>query len=250
MDPSASLAPPGDLQTRIASNLRRVHETITYAARQAGKDPTAIRLIAVSKTMPPAAVEAAWRLGQTEFGENTIQDALSKILSFQGRDLTWHFIGHLQSNKAKFIPGHFSWVHSIDSLALARKLSQVCERKGVCVNALVQVNVSGEASKYGLSPEELYRLMDALLNADLTGISLRGLMTLGRFDAADDELRHCFAQLRDLRDGCQKRFGLTDFRELSMGMTQDYPLAIAEGATMVRIGTAIFGERIGKGATN
>jgi pyridoxal phosphate enzyme (YggS family) len=247
MEPSASLASAGDLQARIATNLRRVHETIADAAHRAGKDPAAIRLVAVSKTMPLTVIEAAWRAGQAEFGENMVQDALAKIPSFQDRDLTWHFIGHLQSNKAKFIPGHFSWVHSIDSLALAQKLSQVCQRKGVRVNALVQINVSGEASKYGISPEELYSLMDKLLSLNLSGIRLRGLMTLGRFNAADDELRCCFAQLRDLRDGCQQRFGLSDLTELSMGMTQDYPLAIAEGATIVRIGTAIFGERAPKG---
>lgn len=250
MEPSASFASAGELQTRIATNLRRVHETIADAARQAGRDPAAIRLIAVSKTMPPAVIEAAWRAGQTEFGENTVQDALSKIPAFQDRNLTWHFIGHLQSNKAKFIPDHFSWVHSIDSLALARKLSQACQRKGMCVNALVQINISREASKHGVSPERLYRVMDELLSAALSGIALRGLMTLGRFDADDEELRHGFAQLRDLRDGCQQRFGLSDFSELSMGMTQDYPVAVAEGATMVRIGTAIFGERISKGTTN
>ena len=141
------------------------------------------------------------------------------------------------------MPDHFSWVHSIDSVALARKLSQTCERKGTCVNALVQVNVSGEASKHGLAPDTLYAVMDDLLRAELGGIVLRGLMTLGRFDASDEELRHGFAELRELRDGVQQRFTLSDFSELSMGMTDDYPLAIAEGATMVRIGTAIFGER-------
>ncbi|NIO43358.1 MAG: YggS family pyridoxal phosphate-dependent enzyme, partial [Burkholderiales bacterium] len=211
---------------------RRVHETIADAARRAGRDPAAIRLIAVSKTMPAAVIEAAWRAGQTEFGENTVQDALAKIPSFQGRNLVWHFIGHLQSNKAKFIPDHFSWVHSIDSVALAHKLSQVCQRKGVRVNALVQINVSGEVSKYGISPDTLYPLMDELLSLELSGIRLRGLMTLGRLNATDDELRTCFAQLRRLRDDCQRRFGLSDFGELSMGMTQDYRLAVAEGATM------------------
>ena len=243
MEPPVSLVSAVELQTLIAGNLQRVRETIAHAAHEAGRDPASIRLIAVSKTMPPAAVEAARQAGQTEFGENTVQEALGKIASFKDRNLTWHFIGHLQSNKAKLMPDHFSWVHSIDSVALARKLSQTCERKGTCVNALVQVNVSGEASKHGLAPDTLYAVMDELLRAELGGIVFRGLMTLGRFDASDEELRHGFAELRELRDGVQQRFTLSDFSELSMGMTDDYPLAIAEGATMVRIGTAIFGER-------
>ncbi len=232
------------LQSTIADNLRKVRAALAAAARRAQRDPAAIRLLAVSKTMPPAAVEAAVRAGQTEFGENTMQDALTKIPLFQGRGLSWHFIGHLQSNKAKFIPGHFSWVHSIDSLALARKLSQACEHHGAQVNALLQVNVSGEVSKYGVAPTELSALIEELLAAELPAIAWRGLMTLGRFNASDDELRSCFAQLRTLRDDCVTRFGLKDFSELSMGMTQDFALAIAEGATIVRIGTAIFGPRL------
>jgi hypothetical protein len=232
------------LQSTIAGNLHRVRQALATAAREAQRDPASIRLLAVSKTMPPAAVEAAIRAGQTEFGENTIQDALRKIPLFQGRGLSWHFIGHLQSNKAKLIPGHFSWVHSIDSLALARKLSQACEHHGTQINALVQVNVSGEDSKYGVAPTELSALIEQLLAAELPAIAWRGLMTLGRFNASDDELRSCFAQLRKLRDDCVARFGLKDFSELSMGMTQDFALAIGEGATMVRIGTAIFGPRL------
>jgi len=238
----ASLAEQ-QLQSAIADNLHKVRQALADAAQRAGRDATSIRLLAVSKTMPPAAVEAAIRAGQTEFGENTVQDALNKIPLFQGRGLSWHFIGHLQSNKAKFIPGHFSWVHSIDNLALARRLSQACEHQGVQIKALVQVNVSGEASKYGVAPAGLYALIEELLKANLPAIAWRGLMTLGRFDASNDELRQCFAQLRTLRDGCIARFGLPDFSELSMGMTQDFALAVAEGATIVRIGTAIFGPR-------
>lgn len=240
---SSSLAATADLQARIAGRLQQVQETIACAARQAARDPRAIRLIAVSKTMPPVTVEAAFNAGQTEFGENTIQDALSKIPLFNGRGITWHFIGHLQRNKVRLIPEHFSWVHSIDSLPLARKLSHACAKHNVHVNVLVQINVTGELSKHGVSPGDLYPLMEQLLNAELTAISLRGLMTLGRFQASDHELRSCFAELRHLRDRCRQQFGLTDFNELSMGMTQDYPLAISEGATMVRVGTAIFGER-------
>ena len=244
MERSPSPLSEQQLQHTVTDNLRKVRQALASAARQAQRDPSTIRLLAVSKTMPPAAVEAAMRAGQTEFGENTIQDALRKIPLFQGRGLSWHFIGHLQSNKIKFIPGHFSWVHSIDSLALARKLSQACAHRGTQINALVQVNVSGEVSKHGVAPTELSALIEALLAAKLPAIAWRGLMTLGRFNASDAELRSCFAQLRTLRDDCVARFGLKDFSELSMGMTQDFALAVAEGATIVRIGTAIFGPRL------
>ena len=243
MEHSPSSLVQQQLQSAIADNLQRVRQAVAAAAQQAQRDPATIRLLAVSKTMPPAAIEAAIRAGQTEFGENTVQDALGKIPLFQGRGLSWHFIGHLQSNKAKLIPANFSWIHSIDSLTLARRLSQACERDGAQINALVQVNVSGEVSKHGVAPEELYALIEALLAAELPAIAWRGLMTLGRFNASADQLRSCFAQLRMLREGCVTRFGLKDFSELSMGMTQDFVLAIAEGATMVRIGTAIFGPR-------
>lgn len=244
MERSPSPLAEQQLQHAITDNLRKVREALASAARHAQRDPSTIRLLAVSKTMPAAAIEAALRAGQTEFGENTIQDALRKIPLFQGRGLSWHFIGHLQSNKIKSIPGHFSWVHSIDSLALARKLSQACAHHGTQINALVQVNVSGEVSKHGVAPTELSALIEALLAAKLPAIAWRGLMTLGRFNASDAELRSCFAQLRTLRDDCVARFGLKDFSELSMGMTQDFALAVAEGATIVRIGTAIFGPRL------
>lgn len=213
------------------------------AADRAGRNPGDVRLIAVSKTMPVAAVEAALRAGQLEFGENTVQDARGKIPQLEGRGITWHFIGHLQTNKAKFIPGHFSWVHSIDRLALAQKLSRYAERDGTQINALAQVNVTGDPNKHGVAPAMVFALVEQILAANLSGIALRGLMTLGPYAANDAVLHICFAKLRELREGCVERLGLADFTELSMGMTDDYAIAIAEGATLVRIGTAIFGPR-------
>ena len=215
---------------QITQNLALVRQAMASAARAANRDPNGIRLIAVSKTMPVSAVEAAI-------------DARTKIPRFEDRGLTWHFIGHLQTNKVKYIPGQFAWVHSIDRLELAIKLSRHAERAGKQINGLIQVNVTGESTKHGTTPKDLFVLIEKILEAELTGVMLRGLMTLEAYNANESELRDGFAQLRQLRDNCAERFGLSEFTELSMGMTNDYPIAIAEGATLIRVGTAIFGER-------
>lgn len=228
---------------QITQNLALVRQAMASAARAANRDPNGIRLIAVSKTMPVSAVEAAIGAGQLEFGENTIQDARTKIPRFEDRGLTWHFIGHLQTNKIKYVPGQFAWVHSIDRLELATKLSRHAERADKQINGLIQVNVTGESSKHGTTPKDVFALIEKILEAELTSVVLRGLMTLGAYNVTESELRDGFAQLRQLRDDCVERFGLNGFTELSMGMTNDYPVAIAEGATLVRVGTAIFGER-------
>ena len=227
----------------IEQNLAAVRQSIASAARGANRDSSDISLIAVSKTMSVSAVEAAVRAGQIEFGENTIQDARTKIPQFEGHGLTWHFIGHLQTNKVKFVPGRFGWVHSIDRLDLAAKLSRHAQRAEKQINGLVQVNVTGESSKHGTTPKDVFALVEQILEAELAGVVLRGLMTLGAYTANESELHDGFAQLRKLRDDCAERFDLKGFTELSMGMTNDYPIAIAEGATLLRIGTAIFGER-------
>lgn len=231
------------LQDTIAHNLHAVRQTIRDTALRADRDPHDIRLIAVSKTVPPEAVEAAMRAGQVDFGENTVQDALGKIPFLQHRGVAWHFIGHLQTNKVKFIPGNFTWVHSLDRLPLAEKLSVFAERHRARLNVLIQVNVTGDPKKHGVPPDSTYELVEQILAANLGGILLRGLMTLGPYHADEKALHHCFARLRTLCEGCVDRFGLANFTELSMGMTDDFPIAIVEGATMIRIGTAIFGPR-------
>ncbi len=232
-----------DLTATIARNLAQVREEIAAAARAAGRKPEEIRLIAVSKTHPPEAVAAAIAAGQVDFGENTVQEALTKIPLYKGKPVTWHMIGHLQSNKARFIPGNFAWVHSVDSLKLAQRLSRLAQEKGVVLDTLFEVNVTRDPAKHGLSPEELAPVLDTLLKEGHPGLRLRGLMTIGPYPATEADSRACFARLRELRDDCRQRFGLKDFTELSMGMSGDYAAAIREGATMVRIGTAIFGER-------
>jgi len=230
-----------DLTESLAANLARVREEIAATARAAGRRPEDVRLVAVTKTHPPAAVAAARAAGQVDFGENTVQEALTKIPLYASA--TWHLIGHLQSNKTKLVPGHFAWVHSLDSLKLAQRLSRQAAGKGVVLDALFEVNITRDPAKHGLAPAELAPVLDALLKEGHPGLRLRGLMTLGPYPATEAESRTCFARLRALRDESQKRFGLKDFSELSMGMSGDYVAAIKEGSTMVRIGTAIFGER-------
>lgn len=227
----------------IASNLFRVRESITETAKLAGRNPDEIRLIAVSKTHSHEAVAAAIAVGQKDFGESTTQEALTKIPHFINQSVTWHFIGHLQLNKAKFIPRYFSWLHSLDSLELARKLFQLTQEKSVSANILIEVNVAHDPKKHGIAPDAVVDFIEQLLNENFSTLSLRGLMTIGPHSAPEYEIRRCFARLRDLRDECRQRLALPHFTELSMGMSGDYVEAIKEGATMLRIGTMIFGER-------
>lgn len=227
----------------IASNLFRVKQSIAAAAHAAKRNPDEVCLIAVSKTYSHEAVAAAANAGQKNFGESTTQEALKKISQLENPSLVWHFIGHLQTNKAKFIPKNFSWLHSLDSLDLATTLSRHAEKQSANVNILIEVNVTHDPRKHGVAPEVLPDFIEQLLEKKFSALSLRGLMTIGPHDAPETESRRCFARLRELRDECRTRFALPGFTELSMGMSGDYVEAIKEGATMVRIGTAIFGER-------
>jgi pyridoxal phosphate enzyme (YggS family) len=235
--------PDRTLAATIAANLAGLHERIAQAAIQAGRRPQDVRLIAVSKTQPPEAVAAAVAAGQRAFGENTVQDALSKIPRFAGQGLEWHFIGHLQSNKAKHIPGHFAWLHSLDSFKLAQRLARLAAEQGVALQCLIEVNITRDPAKQGVTPEALPALLEALLKENLAGLRLRGLMAIGPHPASADQSRAAFAALRRLRDEVAARFALAEFTELSMGMSDDYLEAIQEGATLVRLGTAVFGER-------
>lgn len=227
----------------IASHLFRVRRSIDAAAKLAGRNPDEIRLIAISKTHSHEAVAAAISAGQKYFGESTTQEALPKISHLANPSITWHFVGHLQTNKAKFIPGNFSWLHSLDNPALARKLSRLAQDRSAILNILIEVNIGRDPKKHGVAPEALIDFIEQLKNEKLPALSLRGLMTIGPHAAPITEIRRCFAKLRELRDECRQRLDLTDFTELSMGMSGDYVEAIQEGSTMVRIGTAIFGER-------
>ncbi len=230
------------------NNLVEVRERIVAAARHAGRQPEDVRLIAVSKSHPAAAVAGAFGCGQRVFGESRVQEAQEKQRTLRALlppvpAIEWHLIGHLQSNKSRFVPEVFSWIHALDSVSLARRIGDAAHTAGVTISALIQVNVAGDPRKHGVAPDALHPFVDSLLGANISGLSLRGLMTIGRLDASPADTQRAFADLRTLQDDVSRKFGLLEFRELSMGMTGDFEAAIAEGATMVRIGSAIFGQR-------
>ena len=227
----------------IAANLAQLQERMARAAALAGRPVDSIRLVAVSKNQPPEAVSAAVAAGQRLFGENTVQDALTKIPQFSGQGLEWHFIGHLQANKAKHIPGNFAWLHSLDQFRLAERVARFADAAGVTVNVLIEVNISRDPRRHGVMPEQVPELLDQLVAARLSGLVLRGLMTIGPHPASEPEVRSAFAAMRTLRETCTARHALPGFTELSMGMSGDLEAAILEGSTLVRVGTAIFGER-------
>jgi pyridoxal phosphate enzyme (YggS family) len=227
----------------IAANLTRLRAILADTAIRAGRRPEDVKLIAVSKNQPAEAVAAAVAAGQCLFGENTVQDAQTKIPHFVDQHLEWHFIGHLQSNKAKRIPGNFTWVHSLESAQLALRLARLATEQQTTVNGLIEVNITRDPAKHGVSPENVASLLEAVLESGHPGLHLRGLMAIGPHPATEVDSRTSFAQLRELRDECQKRFGLKDFTELSMGMSGDFVEAILEGSSMIRVGTGLFGER-------
>jgi len=223
--------------TAILSNLQAVRLAVAGAARAAGRGEDEVRLLAVSKTFAAEAVREAYHGGQLAFGENYLQEALGKIEALRDLPLEWHFIGPIQSNKTRPIAEHFAWVHSVDRLKIAERLSAQRPAELPPLNVCLEVNVSGEASKSGVAPAELLPLARAV--AALPRIRLRGLMAIPA--PAADEQRAPFAQLRRLLEDLQRQ-GLP-LDTLSMGMSHDFAAAIREGATIVRIGTAIFGAR-------
>lgn len=225
--------------TPIAQNLAAVHARIAAAARAAGRDPRSIELLAVSKGQGLEALEAARAAGQTAFGESYLQEALPKIQTFAGRGVSWHFIGPLQSNKTRAAAEHFDWLHSLDRVALAARLSAQRPATSVPLNLCLQVNVSGEASKSGVSPAELPALVEACIK--LPHLRLRGLMAIPAPSPDFESQRAPFRELRRLFDGLRAAGHPLD--TLSMGMSDDLEAAVAEGATIVRIGTAVFGPR-------
>lgn len=229
--------------SNITANLTRIREKITGACNRYGRGVNDVRLVAVSKTRPVDAVRTAVEAGQLDFGENQVQDALTKIPRFENAKLNWHFIGPLQSNKARHIPGNFNWWHTLSRVDIAQRVSNKAITIGETVYTLIQVNVTDDPAKSGVSTNEFEPLLDELLKKDLKGIRLRGLMTIGPHGGSEAELRECFSKLRRLLEANQQRFDLADFDQLSMGMTDDMELAIAEGSTIVRVGSAIFGSR-------
>ena len=227
------------IMSAIADNLQAVAARIARAAELAGRSPDTVRLLAVSKTWPLVSIFEAADAGQGCFGENYVQEGIDKIAASAGRKLEWHFIGPLQSNKTRPVAENFDWVHSIDRLKVAERLSAQRPAYLPPLHVCVQVNVSGEASKSGCHPDEAAALCRAV--AALPGLRLRGLMAIP--EPVDDEAaqRAPFRRLREIDDDI--RAGGLPLDTLSMGMSHDLEAAIAEGATIVRVGTAIFGER-------
>ena len=227
----------------IKDNLVVVQQQLSQAATEAGRSPEDIQLIAVSKTKPAEMINEAVLANHTTFGENMVQEAISKMSALNNFDnIEWHLIGHLQKNKVKFCPGNFQWIHSIDSIELAKKLEERCALKQQNINVLIQVNLSQEKSKYGVQQlDELFQLAETLHAGQW--IKLRGLMTIPAPDLGETSTRKLFEKLRMWRDKLQNKLDAPEITELSMGMTADFQWAIQEGATMIRLGTAIFGSR-------
>ncbi|MCP5296319.1 MAG: YggS family pyridoxal phosphate-dependent enzyme [Rhodocyclaceae bacterium] len=225
--------------TTISTNLQAVRARIAAAAEMAGRPPESIGLLAVSKTFPAEQVREAAGAGQLAFGENYVQEGLAKIAALEGLGLEWHFIGPLQSNKTRLVAEHFTWVHGVERLKIAERLSGARGAGRPPLQVCVQVNVSGEASKSGVSPGDTAALAQAV--ATLPNLRLRGLMAIP--EPTDDMAlaRRRFSTLRQLRDTLNEAGLALD--TLSMGMSHDLEAAILEGATLVRVGTAIFGER-------
>ncbi len=220
-------------------NYSAIRGRIDDRARAAGRKPEDIRIVAVSKTFPPETVQAAIDQGIRLFGENRVQEAKAKIPALSG-DFRFHLVGHLQSNKARDAVGMFDMIHSIDKLSTARKVAEEALRAGKTQAVLIQVNTSAEDTKSGIDPDGAFELCREA--AALPGIALEGLMTIGPLDGDEHAVRASFALLRKLRDDIGRRLGI-ELRELSMGMSGDYLIAVDEGATLVRIGSAIFGHR-------
>ena len=223
----------------IAENLERAHEQIAQAAAKVGRAIDEIELVAISKTHDAAKVREAIEAGQTLFGESRVQEARVKIPELPS-NLRWHFVGHLQKNKIRHALPLFELTHSVDSLALAEDVNRIAEEDGLHPRVLLEVNVAGEGSKFGFQPDRLRAEMESLLA--LPRLSILGLMTIPPIAEEAEASRKYFVQLRELRARLQTEFHV-DLAQMSMGMTQDFAVAVEEGATLVRVGTAIFGER-------
>ena len=229
--------------SHVPEGLKEALKQITEAAENAGRDPRDVTLIAVGKTKPASMIREAYDLGIRDFGENKVQELTAKYEELP-KDIRWHMIGHLQSNKVKYIVDKVALIHSVDSLKLAKVIEKEAAKKGVeHIDILLEVNVSGEESKFGMTPDELLEQIDEFLA--LERVRVRGLMTIAPFTEDPEESRPHFRRLRQLSVDIQQqnRHNNIDVARLSMGMSGDFRIAIEEGASYVRIGTMIFGER-------
>ena len=226
----------------LKERLTELSAELAELATEAGRSPEEIKLIAVSKTHPSELIAEAFQAGQVRFGENRVQEASEKIERLQNPGIEWHLIGHLQKNKARFCPGRFDWIHSVDSQELLELLEKQCALQSQPIQILLQANLSQEDSKSGVSDyDNLCRLLEKTQGCQW--LRCRGLMTMAAATDDANKIRKTFSQLRTWLEKLRNEFTLTTFTELSMGMSSDYRIAIAEGATMIRLGTTLFGER-------
>jgi pyridoxal phosphate enzyme (YggS family) len=237
---AATLQSPVTIEDDIRSRLDAVRQRIVRAARAAGRDPAGVRLVAVSKTFGPEHVRAAAAAGQIDFGENRVQEAQDKMAALADVPIAWHLVGHLQANKTRKCAG-FRWIHSIDRPDLLLRLERALLEEGRTAAALVQVDLAGEATKHGATPGSVRQILDTAV--ECRAVQVRGLMLLPPFNEDPEATRRYFRALRALRDDLRTGWPPAMLEELSMGMSHDFEVAIAEGATMVRVGTAIFGTR-------
>ena len=227
--------------SEIAENLARVRERIDAAARRSGRDPESVRLVAVSKTVDAERVRQAIEAGAKILGENYVQEAQKKI-EVLGHEVAWHFIGHLQTNKAKVAAGLFDFIHSVDSQNLAQELGRRAKLRGKVLPVLLEMNLAGEVTKFGAQEKEILLLAEKL--SEMEGIEVKGLMTMPPFFEDPEASRPYFVELRKLGERLAKeKIPRISMEELSMGMSNDFEVAVEEGATLVRVGTAIFGPR-------
>jgi PLP dependent protein len=226
----------------IADRLTGIRERIAAAARSAGRDPSSVLLVAVSKTFPIEAIREAYAAGQRDFGENRVQEGLQKIAVSTDLRIRWHLLGHLQTNKARKAAPAFATIHAVDSVELLQKIDAAAADEGRSPAVLIQVDLAGEATKFGVPPEDVPRLFDAA--AGCRAARVAGLMALPPVPESPEDARPWFRKLRDLRDEwLAAGVPASMLSELSMGMSADFEVAIQEGSTMVRVGTAIFGSR-------
>ena len=226
----------------IAENVARIRERIAAACRRAGRQPEEIRLVAVSKTVPPDLIRQAYEAGVRDFGENRVQEAAAKRPALSDLTVTWHLVGHLQTNKAKPARELFHWVHSIDSAKLAQKLHQAAVCSGERLQVLIQVHLGDEPTKSGVGEGEVLKVVEEV--SRLETLEVCGLMTLPPFFENPEDVRPCFRRLHELARSIEaRRLPNVSMQDLSMGMSHDFDVAIEEGATIVRVGTAIFGPR-------
>jgi hypothetical protein len=227
----------------IMENVAQVRERIAAASRRSGRGPDEVKLVAISKTFPPECIRAAYEAGLRDFGENRVQEAAAKRPALADLSITWHLVGHLQTNKAKAARELFHWVHSVDSIRLARKLDQAPPSGGGRLPLLLEVNLGGEASKAGVGESEITQLAEQI--SQLATLEVRGLMVIPPFLDDPELVRPYFRRLRELAQETEsKNIPNLSMQELSMGMSHDFEVAIEEGATIVRVGTAIFGARV------